>query len=60
MTISGKVDLLTDKALWIHQYQYNGPDPDRVISPYKDDESARKDIETFIREVEEILGSINE
>ena len=60
MTIGGKVDLLTDKALWIHQYQYNGPDPDRVISPYKDDESARKDIETFIREVEEILGSINE
>ncbi len=32
MIIGGKVDLLTDKALWIHQYQYNGPDPERVIS----------------------------
>lgn len=60
MIIGGKVDLLTDKALWIHQYQYNGPDPERVISPYKDDESARKDIETFIREMEEILRSVNE
>ena len=58
MTIGGKVDLLTDKALWIHQY--NGPDPDRVVSPYKDDGSAKRDIETFIREVEEVLRGVDE
>ncbi|ADY01749.1 PaREP1 domain containing protein [Vulcanisaeta moutnovskia 768-28] len=59
MVIGGKVDLLTDKALWVHQYQYNGPDPERVLSPYKDDGSARRDIETLIREMEEMLRSIN-
>lgn len=32
MIIGGRVDLLTDKALWIYQYQYNGPDPERVLS----------------------------
>ncbi|WP_054842961.1 PaREP1 family protein [Vulcanisaeta distributa] len=58
MIIGGRVDLLTDKALWIDQYQYNGPDPERVLSPYKDDETARKDIETLIKEAEEILRSM--
>ncbi|BDR92322.1 PaREP1 family protein [Vulcanisaeta souniana] len=60
MIIGGKVDLLTDKALWIHQYQYNGPDPERVLSPYGDDDSARRDIETLIREMEDILRSIGQ
>jgi len=25
--VGGDVDVYTDKALWIHEYQYNGPDP---------------------------------
>ncbi|WP_054853754.1 PaREP1 family protein [Vulcanisaeta distributa] len=61
MIIGGRVDLLTDKALWIYQYQYNGPDPERVLSPYGDDDSARRDIETLIRGgMEDILRSIGQ
>ncbi|WP_342606872.1 hypothetical protein [Pyrobaculum neutrophilum] len=56
MAIGGRVDALTDKALWIHQY--NGPDPEGVLSPYRGDEAARRDIETLLRGIEEILSSL--
>lgn len=58
MAIGGRVDALTDKALWIHQYQYNGPDPEGVLSPYRSDETAKRDIETLLRGIEEILSSL--
>ncbi|UXD21238.1 hypothetical protein IPA_01695 [Ignicoccus pacificus DSM 13166] len=42
----------TDKALSLHRFQYNGPDPDLALSDYRSEEEAREDIEILIGEIE--------
>jgi len=52
--VGGDVDVYTDKALWIHEYQYNGPDPQAILSPYPDDETAVRDIKRLVEKVREL------
>ena len=54
--IGGEINYLTDKAILIHQYQYNGPDKEGVLSSYRSDEIAKNDILTLINEIEKILS----
>ena len=54
--IGGDIDVYTNMALWIHEYQYNGPDRQGILSPYLDDESAAKDVKTLISKVKELAG----
>ena len=54
--IGGDVDVYTNMALWIHEYQYNGPDRQGILSPYPDDESAAKDIKTLINKTRELAN----
>ena len=49
---------LTSVALDLHSYQYNGPDPEGVYSPYPDKESARADIEYLLGRVREYLARL--
>ena len=39
----------TDKALDLHDYQYNGPDPDLVFSKYTDSETASEDVKLLLK-----------
>jgi len=52
--VGGDIDVYTDKALWIHEYQYNGPDPQAILSPYPDDETAARDIKRLVEKVKEL------
>ena len=49
--VGGEIDYITDKALWIHEFQYNGPDPQGVLSPYPDYETAIKDVQRLVEVV---------
>ncbi|BCU69349.1 PaREP1 family protein [Stygiolobus caldivivus] len=53
--IGGEINLYTNVALLIHQYQYNGPDKEGILSPYSSDESAKNDIFLILEEVEKLL-----
>ncbi len=50
--------LYTEIALSIHEYQYNGPDREGVLSRYISDELAKKDIEILIQETNRRLASL--
>ena len=39
----------TDKALDLHDYQYNGPDPDLVFSKYTDPQTASEDVKLLLK-----------
>ncbi len=52
--IGGDIDVYTNMALWLHEYQYNGPDKQGILSPYPDDESTSRDIRTLISKVREL------
>lgn len=54
--IGGEINLYTSVALLIHQYHYNGPDKEGIVSPYSSDELAKNDILFLISEIEKILG----
>ena len=41
----GDIDIYTNIALWVHEYQYNGPDIQGILSPYPNDDSAAKYID---------------
>ena len=41
----------TDKALDLHDYQYNGPDPDMALSKYATRESAAADVLLLLKEL---------
>ena len=55
--IGGEISLYTNIALLIHQYQYNGPDKEGIVSPYTTDEVAKNDIILLLNEIEKILSS---
>jgi hypothetical protein len=52
----------TDRALDLHDYQYNGPDPDMALSKYTTRESAAADVLLLLKElarrVEALKGRI--
>jgi hypothetical protein len=41
----------SDKALNLHDYQYNGPDPDMAVSKYRSREEAAVDVKLLVREL---------
>ncbi len=41
----------TDRALNLHDYQYNGPDPDLAMSKYRNREEAAAVVTSLIREL---------
>ncbi|MBP1448966.1 MAG: hypothetical protein JZD41_02965 [Thermoproteus sp.] len=54
--VGGEISLYTNIALWLHEYQYNGPDPQGVLSPYPSDEYAKMDIEALLEAVEKLTS----
>jgi hypothetical protein len=51
--VSGGVDIYTNTALSLHDYRYNGPDPEGVLSPRPNDEVAAHDVKKLVAKVEE-------
>ncbi len=59
MMISDKVNYMASIAILLHQYQYNGPDREGVLSPYRSDEAAENDIRLLINEIEGMLSTLS-
>jgi len=53
-----EVYYVTEVALSLHEYQYNGPDREGVFSRYRTDEHAAKDIEHVLTVVKKYAVSI--
>ncbi|BDC17630.1 PaREP1 family protein [Acidianus sp. HS-5] len=49
------INLITKLALAVHDYQYNGPDRDTVLSPFRTDEIAKENILLLIEEIKSRL-----
>jgi len=49
---------VTEVALSLYEYQYNGPDREGVFSRYRTDEHAAEDIENVLAIVEKYATSI--
>jgi hypothetical protein len=49
----GGVDIYTNMALSLHDYRYNGPDPEGVLSPCPSDVVAAHDVKKLVAKVEE-------
>jgi len=47
----GGISLWTDRVLNLHDYQYNGPDPDMALSKYATREDAVADIMSVLQEL---------
>ncbi|AWR99915.1 PaREP1 family protein [Metallosphaera hakonensis] len=54
--IGGEVNVYTNLALILHQYRYNGPDKEGILSPYSSDDLAKNDVLLLISETEKILA----
>lgn len=52
--IGGDLDLYTNLALLLHEYQYNGPDMEGILSAYPDDDSAARDIRRLVQKIREL------
>ena len=55
--IGGEISLYTNVAILIHQYQYNGPDREGIVSPYTSDGEAKSDILLLLDEIGKLLSS---
>ncbi len=53
-----EIYLLTEIALSLHEFQYNGPDREGVLSRYVDEEIAKKDITMLIDEIEQRIQKL--
>ncbi|MGC8972923.1 MAG: PaREP1 family protein [Thermoproteus sp.] len=53
--VGGDVDLYTNLALLLHEYQYNGPDAEGVLSVYQSDESAARDVAKLLAKIKELV-----
>jgi len=51
--VGGGVDIYTNMALSLHDYRYDGPDPEGVLSPCPSGEVAAHDVKRFVAKVEE-------
>ncbi|MFZ8810257.1 MAG: hypothetical protein ACO2PN_19405 [Pyrobaculum sp.] len=49
----GGINIYTNMALSLHDYRYNGPDPEGVLSPCPSDEVAAHDVKKLVAKVEE-------
>ena len=57
--ISDEIHYLTAIALYLHQYQYNGPDREGLLSQYRSDDEAKEDILLVVNGVNKILSKIS-
>jgi hypothetical protein len=55
LILGKELNLLTEKALSIHEYQYNGPDKEAILSPFRSDEIAAENIRILVNEIKSIL-----
>ncbi|ADN50821.1 PaREP1 family protein [Vulcanisaeta distributa] len=53
--IGGDINVYTNLAIMLHQYQYNGPDKQGILSQYWDDESAKADIVQLLSVIDRLL-----
>ena len=53
-----EITFITDRALNLHDYQYNGPDPDMALSKYRNREEASKAIKSLIKEVMRLIEGL--
>ncbi|MEJ2781318.1 PaREP1 family protein [Stygiolobus sp. CP850M] len=58
LILGKEINLLTEKALSIHEYQYNGPDKEAILSPFRSDEIAAENIKILIDEIKSILQRV--
>ncbi|MCG2871026.1 MAG: PaREP1 family protein [Sulfolobales archaeon] len=58
LILGKEINLLTEKALSIHVYQYNGPDKEAILSPFRSDEIAVENIKMLIDEIKSILQNV--
>jgi Archaeal PaREP1/PaREP8 family. len=58
LILGKEINLLTEKALSIHEYQYNGPDKEAILSPFRSDEIAAENIKILIDEIKSILQKV--
>jgi len=56
--IGGDIDVYTNIALDLHDYQYNGPDPEGVFSPYPSDDVAAHDVRRLVEKVKELVNKL--
>jgi hypothetical protein len=58
LILGKELNLLTEKALSIHEYQYNGPDREAILSPFRSDEIAAENIKILVNEIKSILQRV--
>ncbi|MEJ2777783.1 PaREP1 family protein [Stygiolobus sp. RP850M] len=58
LILGKELNLLTEKALSIHEYQYNGPDKEAILSPFRSDEIAAENIRILVDEIKSILQRV--
>ena len=54
--VGGGVNIYINTALSLHDYRYNGPDPEGVLSPCPSDEVAAHDVKKLLAKVEELAN----
>ena len=58
LILGKELNLLTEKALSIYEYQYNGPDKEAILSPFRSDEIAAENIRILVDEIKSILQRV--